>query len=242
MDKTVYISGAEGGIGKALCDTFRAEGWMVVGADTKPCTHNNCDLFFQEDVSNAKSISRIRDSLKRKKLSIQCLINNAAVQLEKTMLDTTEDEWNSVIQTNLGSIFLSTKYFFDLFKDCSIVNVSSVHARATSKGLSAYVASKGAVVSLTRAMALELACHGVRVNVILPGAIETGMLKKGLDRNNSPEQAMERLIKATPLGRIGNTFDVARLALFLADNEQSSYITGQEFVCDGGVLAGLSSE
>ncbi len=242
MNKTVYISGAEGGIGKAMCEVFKREGWVVIGADIKPCTHGNCNLFFQEDVANSESIKRIHDSLKEKKISIQCLINNAAIQLEKGLLETTEDEWYSVTQTNLGSIFLSTKYFFDLLKDCSIINIASVHSRVTSKGLAAYVASKGAVTSLTRAMALELADHGIRVNVILPGAIETEMLRKGLGRNKQPEDSIKRLIKSIPLGRIGNPSEVAHLALFLAENKQSSYITGQEFVCDGGVLAKLGSE
>ena len=238
----MFISGVEGGIGKALCEVFNKEGWVVIGADIKPCTHDNCNLFFQEDVSKAESIKEIHDSLKGKKISIQCVINNAAIQLEKRILETTEEEWHSVMQTNLGSIFLSTKYLFDLLKDCSIINIASVHARATSKGLSVYAASKGAITSLTRAMALELADHGIRVNAILPGAIETEMLRKGLGRNRDPENAMMELIEAIPLGRIGNAFDVAHLALFLAENKKSSYITGQEFVCDGGVLAKLGSE
>jgi NAD(P)-dependent dehydrogenase (short-subunit alcohol dehydrogenase family) len=242
MNKTVYISGAEGGIGQALCEMFKKDGWMVIGTDINPCTHVNCDLFFQEDVASAESIKKIHDSLKKEKISIQCVINNAAVQTEKRMLETTEDEWNSVIQTNLGSIFLSTKYLFDLLKDCSIINIASVHARATSKGLPVYAASKGAITSLTRSMAIEFAAHGIRVNAILPGAIETEMLRKGLSRNRDPENAIQELIKAIPLGRIGNPSDVAHLALFLAENKKSSYITGQEFVCDGGVLAKLSSE
>lgn len=241
MNKTVYISGAEGGIGKALCEVFKKDGWVVIGADIKPCTHANCDLFFQEDVANSGSIKKIHDNLKKKEIFIQCLINNAAIQLEKKLLETTEEEWNSVIQTNIGSIFLSTKYLFDLLNDCSIINIASVHSRATSKGLAAYAASKGAVSSLTKSMALELADHGIRVNAILPGAIETGMLQKGLGRNKDSENAIKELMKAIPLGRIGNPFDVAHLALFLAENKKSSYITGQEFVCDGGALAKLGS-
>lgn len=242
MNKTVFISGGEGGIGIALCEIFKKDGWTVISVDIKPCTHAHCDFFFQEDVANAESIKRIHDSLEKEKISIQCLINNAAIQVEKGILETTEDEWYSVMQVNLGSIFLSTKYLFDLLKDCSIINIASVHARATSKGLPVYAASKGAITSLTRAMAIELAEHGIRVNTILPGAIETEMLRKGLGRNKDSENAMMELIKAIPLGRIGNAFDVAHLALFLAENKKSSYITGQEFVCDGGVLAKLSSE
>ena len=242
MNKTVYISGAEGGLGKALCEVFKKDGWVVIGTDIKPCTHANCDFFFQEDVANSGSMRKIHNSLNKKGIFIQCLINNAAIQLEKKLLETTEEEWNSVIQTNIGSIFLSTKYLFGLLKDCSIINIASIHSRATSKGLAAYATSKGAVTSLTRAMALELADHGIRVNVILPGAIETEMLRKGLGRKKDPENAIKELIKATPLGRIGNPFDVAYLALFLAENKQSSYITGQEFVCDGGALAKLGSE
>jgi NAD(P)-dependent dehydrogenase (short-subunit alcohol dehydrogenase family) len=124
----------------------------------------------------------------------------------------------------------------------SIINISSVHAHATSKNLSSYVATKGAVSALTRSMALELGGAGVRVNSICPGAIETEMLIQGLTRNADPDLAMNNLKKSSPLNKIGSGSDVAKLVSFLLDGELSGNITGQEFVIDSGVLARLASE
>lgn len=124
----------------------------------------------------------------------------------------------------------------------SIINISSIHARATSAGLAAYVASKGALSALTRATALELGARGIRVNAVLPGAIDTPMLRNALARNRPLDDAWNSLIAGAPLGRVGAPSDVAHLVAFLADSEVSGNITGQEFVCDGGVLARLATE
>ena len=125
----------------------------------------------------------------------------------------------------------------------AVVNVASVHAIATSAGLAAYAASKGAVVALTRAAALELAPEGIRVNAVLPGAIDTQMLRDGLSRGGPDIDAgMAALAERTPLGRIGRPQDVAEAVLFLADASRSSFITGQTLVVDGGATARLSTE
>jgi NAD(P)-dependent dehydrogenase (short-subunit alcohol dehydrogenase family) len=125
----------------------------------------------------------------------------------------------------------------------AIVNVSSVHAIATSAGLAAYVASKGGLAALTRSTALELA-PDVRVNAVLPGAIDTPMLRSGLARWSTdahPDIRLQGLADRTPLRRIGEPAEVAEVILFLADT-RSSFITGQTVVVDGGVSAQLSSE
>ena len=242
MSKTTFITGANGGIGNALCQIFKENEWQIIGIDSRGANNDFCDLFFQDDISITSVIKKIHDTLDDSKTSLNCIINNAAIQIEKKLVDTTEEEWFSTIQNNIGSIFLTTKYLLDLFEGGSIINISSVHARATSKGLAAYVATKGAISALTRAMALELADHNIRVNAILPGAIDTDMLRSGLNRNDDPDMALMKLIEATPLKRIGTPEDIANLALFLADNEKSAFITGQDFICDGGVLAQLASE
>jgi NAD(P)-dependent dehydrogenase (short-subunit alcohol dehydrogenase family) len=119
------------------------------------------------------------------------------------------------------------------------VNVASVHGLATSQSVAAYAASKGGLIALTRAAALELAAEGVRVNAVVPGAIETEALREGFSRRQNAE---ELLISRTPLGRIGSPRDVAEAILFLADASRSSFITGQTIVVDGGALAQLSTE
>ena len=122
------------------------------------------------------------------------------------------------------------------------MNVSSVHSRATSNGLASYAASKGAVSALTRAMAIELGPRRIRVNSVLPGAIDTPMLERGLTRVGDPEMAKARLISGAILNQLGSPEDVAQLVMFLCNPALSGNITGQEFVCDSGVLCRLASE
>ena len=126
----------------------------------------------------------------------------------------------------------------------AVVNVASVHAFATSAGAAPYAASKGAIVALTRAAALEWA-PDVRVNAVAPGAVDTGMLRQGVQRWAPPEAVdaeLERLAARIPLGRIGRPEEIAEAILFLADGRRSSFITGQVLVADGGALARLSTE
>jgi glucose 1-dehydrogenase len=117
---------------------------------------------------------------------------------------------------------------------------------ATSRDIAAYAASKGGALALTRAMALELAADGIRVNVILPGAVDTSMLRAGLTRGhmsgNSIQEQLDALGDRTVMGRVGEPAEIARAILFLASSEQASFITGQALVVDGGATARLSTE
>ena len=128
----------------------------------------------------------------------------------------------------------------------AIVNVSSVHAVATSANISAYAASKGGLLALTRAMAIEFAPDNIRVNAILPGAVDTPMLRAGLDRDHAGGGSMldrlENLARKTVNGRIGRPEEIAHTIYFLADNAQSSFMTGQALIVDGGATARLSTE
>ena len=140
------------------------------------------------------------------------------------------------------------KEAFSLLKNArgSIVNSSSVHAVATSKNIAAYAASKGGMVALTRAMAIEFADAGVRVNAILPGAVDTQMLREGLSRGHAKgsniEDQLNNLGQRTVMGRVGDPREIAQSILFLADEEQSSFITGHAMVVDGGATIRLSTE
>jgi NAD(P)-dependent dehydrogenase (short-subunit alcohol dehydrogenase family) len=150
--------------------------------------------------------------------------------------------------SNLRSIFLTAREGYPLLRAArgAIVNVSSVHAVATSVEIAAYAASKGGSLALTRAMALEFARDGVRVNAVLPGAVDTPMLHAGLMRGHvqggTLEERMADLASRTVMGRIGAPEEIARTILFLADSTQSSFMTGQSIVVDGGATCRLSTE
>jgi NAD(P)-dependent dehydrogenase (short-subunit alcohol dehydrogenase family) len=151
--------------------------------------------------------------------------------------------------TNLRSVFLSSKLAHPLLKasgKSAIVNVSSVHAVATSANIAAYAASKGGLLALTRAMAIEFARDDIRVNAILPGAVDTPMLHEGLSRGHlgsrSLQEQLNELASRTVIGRVGEPDEIARSIYFLADHDLSSFMTGQALIVDGGATARLSTE
>jgi NAD(P)-dependent dehydrogenase (short-subunit alcohol dehydrogenase family) len=197
------------------------------------------------DLASSADIDRCVSQIRSVHNSIDAVINNAAELITKTALDTRIAEWDQLLATNVRSISQLSSLLHPLLlptKGC-IVNVASVHALATSPGVAAYAASKGAVVALTRAMALEFASDGIRVNSVLPGAVETSMLTEGLTRSGKPiAEALRSLAAAHPLGRIGKPEDIAEAIYFLADSGRAAFITGQMLVVDGGATARLSTE
>jgi NAD(P)-dependent dehydrogenase (short-subunit alcohol dehydrogenase family) len=251
MDKIVLITGVYGGIGYAAAKVFKGYGWKIIGVDKeqKEDTDNLLDLFIEKDISETKNIDDIFGQIKVKFPNhINCLVNNAAIQVAKSILETTEEEWDLVYKSNIKSAFTFVKHAFELLKKAngSIVNVSSVHAFATSKNISAYASTKGALLAFTRSAALEFADEGIRVNCVIPGAVNTNMLVAGLSRGHlgdeNVQSMMDKLGMRHPMKRVGDPLEIGKLIYFLADNEQSSFITGQSFVADGGALAQLSTE
>jgi len=164
------------------------------------------------------------------------------------LIKTVPAEWELIMATNVRATYLLVKALYPLLKESrgAVVNVGSVHALATSKSMAAYAASKGAVLALTRSMAIEMAADGIRANAVLPGAVDTGMLREGLSRAHAGtgdmEERLRRLGRRHPLGRVGQPAEIAKSILFLADNAQSGFITGQSLAVDGGATAVLSTE
>jgi NAD(P)-dependent dehydrogenase (short-subunit alcohol dehydrogenase family) len=148
--------------------------------------------------------------------------------------------------SNVRSAYLTMRAAFPLMRDrdAAVVNVSSVHAVATSHGVAAYATSKAALVGLTRAAAVELAASGIRVNAVLPGAIDTPMLKAGARRRGDEraDAALTELESRTPLGRVAQPEEIAQAILFLSDSSRSSFMTGQTLIVDGGAISHLSTE
>jgi NAD(P)-dependent dehydrogenase (short-subunit alcohol dehydrogenase family) len=246
--KTVLITGVCGGIGKATASLFIETGWRVLGVDCQQFD-NSFELvnFWQGDISQPEIWREIAASSFLHS-GLDALVNNAAIQLNKPLLETTEDEWAETLGVNLTGSFLGIKFMTPHMEGraAAVVNVSSVHAVQTSRNIAAYAVSKGGLVSLTRAAALELSEKSIRVNAVLPGAVDTEMLEEGLSRGHLSKGKLDamksELALKTPCGRIGSCDEVARSILFLCDDLNSSFVTGQTLVVDGGALARLSTE
>jgi glucose 1-dehydrogenase len=251
MTRTILITGAAGGIGRAAVFLFAQNGWRVIGVDRNSFGEDfpSNGLFIQADVARPEDMQSIFERAHAFTDSLDALVNNAALQVAKPLVETTVEEWDAVMAANLRSVFLGVKLAYPLLKaqgGAAVVNVSSVHAVQTSANIAAYAASKGGILALTRAMAIEFAPDQVRVNAILPGAVDTPMLRAGLDRGHvghgDMQERLDNLARKTVNGRVGQPIEIAHAIYFLADNEQSSFMTGQALVVDGGATARLSTE
>jgi len=251
MTKTVLITGVAGGIGRATVALFADRGWRVIGVDRAPFGEGFPEngLFIQSDISRGEELEAIFAKTREFTDSLDALVNNAALQIAKPLVETTVEEWDAVMAANLRSVFLGVKLAHPLLKargGGAVVNVSSVHAIQTSANIAAYATSKGGMLALTRAMAIEFAPDNIRVNAILPGAVDTPMLRAGLGRGHvghgDIQERLDNLARKTVSGKVGTPEEIAQAIYFLADNEQSSFMTGQPMVVDGGATARLSTE
>jgi NAD(P)-dependent dehydrogenase (short-subunit alcohol dehydrogenase family) len=248
MKPIVVITGVQRGIGNATAEQFSKNNWYVIGIGKRRKSRiPGVDHFIQADVSEEIGWEKIYREIHDQEGHIDALVNNAAIQICKPVIDTTVMEWDEIMATNLRSVFLSVRTLIPLFSKTggTIINISSVHAVATSRNIAAYAASKGAVDAFTRAISIELAPKNIRVNAVLPGAIDTDMLRAGLSRGHVNEETIEEgllaLGKKHALARVGEPDEIARIIYFLA-GDQSSFITGQRIIADGGALARLSTE
>jgi len=249
-NRSVLITGANGGIGRAAVLEFSQRGWDVIGVDRDPLGFDfpKKGLFLQADISQPDNVDEIFNQVAEAYKKLDALVNNAAIQVAKPLIETTLEEWDALMDINLRAVFYSVQQAYPLLKVAkgAIVNVSSVHAVATSADIASYAASKGALLALTRAMAIEFAKDEVRVNAILPGAVDTPMLEAGLSRGHvsggSLEDRKADLARKHVIGRVGTPQEIAKAIVFLADNEQSSFMTGQPLIVDGGATIRLSTE
>lgn len=248
--RTILITGAAGGIGRATVHHFSQHGWQVIGVDRAPFGEfPENGLFVRGDITDPAGLDELFEKTCTRTDRLHALVNNAAVQIAKPLVETSVEEWDLVMTANLRSVFMGVKLFYPLLKvsgSGAVVNVSSVHAVATSANIAAYAASKGGLLALTRAMAIEFAPDNIRVNAILPGAVDTQMLRAGLVRDHagdgSIEDRLENLARSTVSGKVGKPEEIASSIYFLADSRQSSFMTGQALIVDGGATARLSTE
>lgn len=244
--KVAIITGASSGIGRASGVLFAKEGAKVIivdiaqkgGLETVKMIRKNGGeaTFVKTDVSRASDVKRMVKTTMEKYGKIDVLFNNAGINLEKTVTDTSEEEWDRVIDINLKGVFLCSKYAIPemIQKDGGvIINTASMFGLVGQVHESAYCASKGGMVLLTKAMALDYGPYNIRVNCICPDMIQTPLHEAFVATLAEPEREIPEMLKTIPLSRFGQPEEIARAALFLASDE-SSYITGVALPVNGG--------
>jgi NAD(P)-dependent dehydrogenase (short-subunit alcohol dehydrogenase family) len=241
--KSALVTGAGSGIGRSIASLFAREGAQVAVVDRDETrAARTCREIEQSggrafalaaDVSKSDAVERLMRQVREEFGALHVLVNNAGIAVRRSFERLGEDQWDRVLATNLKGAVLCTQQALPLLKrqpGSKVVNIASVEAFRHSRKLSAYAASKGALASLSRSLALELAPYGIHVNYVCPGFIRTEMTRRHVERWLTRKIVERR----TPLGRIGEPDDVARVALFLASAD-SDFVTGAGIVVDGGL-------
>lgn len=233
MMERVVITGASSGIGAACVSLFQEQGVEALGLDQ--AESSSADEHLEIDLSEPDCGERLIEFCGGR--PIDGLVNNAGMGFDRAAVDTSADDFDHVMAVNLRAPFLLASALQPMLANRKgfVVNVASVHAVATSKLVAAYAASKGGLVALTRALAIEWA-PDIRVNAILPGAVHTTMLIDGLSRN---DLSLEDLEGRHPIRRVGAPREIAEGVLFTATN---TFATGTALTLDGGAIAHLSTE
>ncbi len=251
--KVAIVTGTTG-IGRAIARRFATDGARVVACGIEVVANqemavdarkNGLSMRVEQcDVTQADAVRAIVAKTVSDFGRLDVIVNAAAFHPFGSVVDTDLETWNRCMMVNVGSIYLLGHFGIPEMKKRgggSIINLASVQGYACQRGVAAYATSKGAVHSLTRAMALDHAAENIRVNSISPGSIRTPMLARSAG-NFAPgvplEEVFERWGKAHPLGRIGTPEEVAELAAFLA-SDRAAFCTGGDYLVDGGLLAGI---
>ena len=238
--KYAFVTGGSGGIGSAICARFAREGARVAAADLRPAEELPAGVEFVEYDVTSESICRDTFAgLAERWPRLDILVNAAGIEIEKTIEDTTLEEWNRIFAVNVTGMFLTSKYALPLLRraqGASIVNFGSYDGFIADPGLAAYCATKGAVHALTRAMACDHGPEGIRVNAICPGYVDTPMLQSFFGESGDIESLQQAVRDVHPMRNYGQPEDVASLAAWLACDE-ARYASGQLWVLDGGLSA-----
>jgi len=248
--KTAIITGGAGGIGRATALLFAREGAAVTIVDLNEndgrelarviCAGGGSAIFEGADVTRDSDCQRVVERTLERFGRVHILFNNAGIIRRASVLEISEQDWDAVMAVNVKSIFLMSRAVIPIMAKAgrgSIINTASGWGLAGGAKAAAYCASKGAVVLLTKAMAIDHGPQNVRVNAICPGDTDTAMLRGEARQLREAEAQFLADSAKRPLGRLGRPEEIARAALYLA-SEESSFITGTALVIDGGGLAG----
>jgi 2-keto-3-deoxy-L-fuconate dehydrogenase len=249
-DKVALVTGAGTGIGRAVCVRLAEEGAdVVVTSQTAAHVEETCRLAaaaagrellgLQLDVGDSDAVDLVVGQVVERFGRIDVLSNNAGIELVHgpSVVETTDDEWERVFRVNVAGTFYACRAAIPHMPEgSSIVNMASINSFIAWENDAPYTATKGAVLQLTRALALELAPRHVRVNAVCPGVIDTPLTDAFLERAEDPDALRAEYAAASPLNRMGTAREVANCVLFLASDE-ASFVTGSALVVDGATTA-----
>lgn len=250
VDKVCVVTGSGAGIGRAVARAFAREGAKVVVADIDATAaeetvrliaeSDGVAIWVRTDVAEVDSVRQLLSATLDHFRETHVLMNNAAIQVNKRIEETTPEEWNRQMAVNVGGVFLCSKYFMPELRKTrgAIVNMSSVNGTFVEPMCAGYCATKAAILGFTKAVAIDHGHEGIRVNAICPGYIDAGLAEGYFLAQPNPDLARMQAGKLHALRRIGKPDEVARVAVFLASDE-ASFMTGAAVSVDGGFSAGL---
>lgn len=249
LGRAAIITGAGAGMGRATAMEFLRQGAKVAVADIDPAALEDAVAAGQKispdiigvagDMAKETDCKRLVDETVAAFGTVHVLFNNLGINLAAPVHETTLEDWNRVFAVNVRSMFLTCKHALPVMmgqRDGVVINTSSGGGEAALAGLAAYSASKGAVIALTRSIAVDYAPYNIRANYLIPGVIMTEMTKKVIAQQPDPEAYAEGMRTGNPLHRFGTEQEIAMAAVFLASGE-TAFMTGASLVADGGYLA-----
>jgi NAD(P)-dependent dehydrogenase (short-subunit alcohol dehydrogenase family) len=244
--KIAFVTGGGRGIGRAIVEKFTAEGAAVTFADLDDDAGRQTAAalaasgrvqFCRADVTSDADVRRAIDEVLARDQRVDILVNNAGINAYFDATEMSESDWDRVFAVDLKGAWLCAKYALRAMKRAghgSIVNIASIHATMTIRGMFPYAAAKAGLLGLTRSLALEYAPHGIRVNAVLPGYTRTRLVEEWLATQPDAAAAERRALEAIPLGRMASPAEIANVVAFVASDEASA-ITGASIAADGGL-------
>jgi 3-oxoacyl-[acyl-carrier protein] reductase len=250
QNKIALVTGGTSGIGRAVAELFAEEGATVAITGRRDALGREVVAgiqvaggqaeFVPVDARDLPDVRRVTQDVAQRRGRLDVLVNNAGISLPRTLLETSEEDFSAQFETNVRAMFFTTKWAAEIMVrqgSGSIVSIASVSGIRGQEKRAAYCGTKGAVLQITRAAALELASSGVRVNAVSPGAVDTPLLRNARFAGQAnQDELIADLGGSLPLGRIGLPEDIARAVLYLASDE-ASWVTGTNLVVDGGAHA-----
>jgi len=239
-DRIALVTGGCGGIGRAICQRFHAEGAVVYATDVASFTFDQPNIHvLHQDVGAEDDARAVMARVQEDHGQLDILVNAAGIEIEKTIEDTTLEDWNRSFSVNVSGTFLTSKHALPLMRVAgggSIINFGSYDGFIADPSLAVYCATKGAVHALTRAMACDHGPEGIRVNAVCPGYVDTPMLQSFFGESGDIESLKQAVRDVHPIRSYGQPEDIANLVNWLAGDE-ARYASGQLWVIDGGLSA-----